>query len=46
MLWLRMQGEFPESCHPEHKHFEWRADERLSMIYGRHPAGMNYQLVL
>ena len=24
MLWIRVVGEFPESCNPEHKHFEWR----------------------
>src|SRR5262245_4931269 len=45
MLWIRVTGEFPESCSPEHKHFEWRADKRLSTIYGRHPAGMDYTLV-
>ena len=45
MLWLRMKGEFPESCTPADKHFEWRADKRLSTIYGRHPAGMDYTFV-
>lgn len=45
MLWLRVQGEYPESCNPAHKHFEWRADNRLSTIYGRHPKGMDYTLV-
>jgi P4 family phage/plasmid primase-like protien len=45
MLWLRMKGDFPESCTPTDKHFEWRADKRLSTIYGRHPAGMDYTLV-
>lgn len=45
MLWLRIQGGYPESCNPEHKHFEWRADNRLSTIYGRHPKGMDYTLV-
>lgn len=45
MVWLRAQGEYPESCNPEHKHFEWRADNRLSTIYGRHPKGMDYTLV-
>ncbi len=45
MLWLRIKGEFPESCTPSDKHFEWRADKRLSTIYGRHPAGMDYTLV-
>src|SRR5690242_6142553 len=45
MLWLRMKGEYPESCTPADKHFEWRADKRLSTIYGRHPAGMDYMLV-
>ena len=45
MLWIRIDGEFPESCNPEHKHFEWRADNRLSTIYGLHPKGMEYALV-
>jgi phage/plasmid-associated DNA primase len=45
MLWLRVKGDFPESCTPADKHFEWRADRRLSTIYGRHPAGMDYALV-
>jgi len=45
MLWLRIDGEYPESCNPAHKHFEWRADKRLSTIAGRHPKGMNYKLV-
>lgn len=46
MLWIRIEGEFPESCNPEHKHFEWRADNRLSTIYGLHPKGMEYTLVV
>jgi phage/plasmid-associated DNA primase len=46
MVWLRVQGEFPESCNPEHKRFEWRADRRLSTIYGRHPNGMDYTLTV
>lgn len=46
MVWLRLAGEYPESCNPEHKHFEWRADKRLSTIYGRHPKGMDYTLVV
>jgi len=46
MIWLRVQGEYPESCNPEHKHFEWRADKRLSTIYGRHPKGMDYTLTV
>ena len=46
MVWLRVLGEYPESCNPEHKHFEWRADQRLSTIYGRHPAGMDYILTV
>ena len=45
MLWLRIKGEYPESCTPADKHFEWRADKRLSTICGRHPAGMDYMLV-
>src|SRR5437867_4471287 len=44
MVWLRVEGDYPESCNPEHRRFEWRADNRLSTIYGRHPEGMNYQL--
>ena len=46
MLWLRIEGEYPESCNPEHKHFEWRADKRLSTIFGRHPNGMDYTLLV
>jgi P4 family phage/plasmid primase-like protien len=45
MLWLRIQGGYPESCSPQHKHFEWRADKRLSTIWGRHPNGMDYKLI-
>ena len=33
MVWVRIEGEFPESCSPGHKHFEWRADKRLSTIW-------------
>ena len=40
------EGVYPESCNPEHKHFEWRADNRLSTIYGRHPKGMDYTLMV
>jgi putative DNA primase/helicase len=43
---VRVQGDYPESCNPAHKHFEWRADNRLSTIYGRHPKGMDYTLVV
>jgi len=46
MVWLRVEGEYPESCNPEHKHFEWRADKRLSTIHGRHPTGMDYTLTV
>jgi P4 family phage/plasmid primase-like protien len=35
---------YPESCTT--KHFEWRADHRLSTIWGRHPKGMDYTLVV
>ncbi len=45
MVWLRVQGEYPESC-IHAKHFEWRADKRLSTIYGRHPNGMDYTLTV
>ena len=44
MVWLRVEGDYPESCNPDHKHFEWRADNRLSTIHGRHPKGMDYTL--
>jgi phage/plasmid-associated DNA primase len=40
------EGDYPASCNPEHKHFEWRADQRLSTIHGRHPHGMDYTLVV
>jgi phage/plasmid-associated DNA primase len=46
MVWLRVEGEYPESCNPEHKHFEWRADRRLSTIHGRHPKGMDYTVTV
>lgn len=46
MLWFRVVGDYPKSCNPKHKRFEWRADERLSMIHGRHPNGMDYVLVV
>ncbi|HWV98534.1 MAG TPA: DUF5906 domain-containing protein [Candidatus Acidoferrum sp.] len=46
MVWVRVQGDYPESCNPKHKRFEWRADKRLSTIYGRHPKGMDYALVV
>jgi P4 family phage/plasmid primase-like protien len=46
MIWLRVQGEYPESCNPAHKHFEWRANNRLSTIFGRNPAGMDYTLLV
>src|SRR5439155_12356647 len=45
MLWIRIKEDFPQSCTQADKHFEWRADKRLSTIYGRHPAGMDYALV-
>ncbi|MEI7732746.1 MAG: DUF5906 domain-containing protein [Verrucomicrobiota bacterium] len=38
------QPPYPESCNA--KHFEWRADKRLSTIHGLHPKGMEYQLVV
>ena len=46
MVWVRVQDEYPESCNPDHKHFEFRADKRLSTIYGRHPQGMDYVLLV
>jgi phage/plasmid-associated DNA primase len=44
MVWLRIEGEYPASCNTGH--FEWRADKRLSTIWGRHPKGMDYSLVV
>ncbi len=44
MVWLRVTGEFPASCTT--KHFEWRANGRLSTIYGRHPKGMDYTVTV
>jgi P4 family phage/plasmid primase-like protien len=44
MVWLRIAGEFPASCTTAC--FEWRANGRLSTIYGRHPKGMDYTLVV
>jgi len=46
MVWVRIEGDYPESCNPDHKHFEWRADKRLSMIHGRHPTGVDYTLIV
>jgi phage/plasmid-associated DNA primase len=46
MLWIRVEGNYPTSCSPAHRHFEWRADNRLSMFSGRHPKGMDYTLVV
>ena len=37
-------GDFPASCTT--KHFEWRANGRLSTIYGRHPKGMDYTVTV
>ena len=44
MVWLRIEGEFPASCTTNH--FEWRANGRLSTIYGRHTKGMDYTLLV
>jgi P4 family phage/plasmid primase-like protien len=44
MVWFRVAGEFPASCTT--KHFEWRANGRLSTIFGRHPKGMDYTLLV
>ena len=38
------ESPYPDSCNTAH--FEWRADGRLSTIYGRHPKGMDYTLVV
>ena len=44
MVWLRVEGAFPRSCKTDQ--FEWRGDGCLSMIHGRHPKGMDYQIVV
>ena len=44
MVWLRIEGEFPASCTTAQ--FEWRANGRLSTIYGLHPKGMDYTLLV
>ena len=44
MVWLRVEGSFPRSCKTDR--FEWRGDGCLSMIHGRHPKGMDYQIVV
>ena len=44
MVWVRITGQFPSSCTT--KHFEWRANGRLSTIYGRHPKGMDYTVLV
>jgi hypothetical protein len=43
MVWLRVTGEFPASCTT--KHFEWRANGRLSTIFGRHPKGRDVRRI-
>jgi P4 family phage/plasmid primase-like protien len=44
MVWVRVAGEFPPSCTTSH--YEWRANGRLSTIYGRHPKGMDYTMTV
>lgn len=44
MVWVRIEGEFPASVTTER--FEWRANGRLSTIYGRHPKGMDYAVLV
>ena len=44
MVWLRVDGEFPTSCNTPR--FEWRANGRLSTIYGQHPKGMDYAVLV
>ncbi len=44
MVWVRVAGDFPPSCTT--KHFEWRANGRLSTIFGRHPKGMDYTVTV
>jgi phage/plasmid-associated DNA primase len=40
-LIVRLIGDYPNSC--KTAHFEWRATGNLAVVYGRHPAGMDYQ---
>ena len=44
MVWFRIEGEFPASCTTGQ--FEWRANGRLSTIFGRHPKGMDYTVTV
>lgn len=44
MVWVRIEDDFPPSCQTER--FEWRANGRLSTIYGRHPKGMDYTMLV
>ena len=44
MVWVRVTDEFPASCTT--KQFEWRANGRLSTIFGRHPKGMDYTVLV
>lgn len=44
MVWVRVEGEFPASCNTAR--FEWRANGRLSTIYGQHPKGMDYAVLV
>ncbi|MEI8045635.1 MAG: bifunctional DNA primase/polymerase, partial [Verrucomicrobiota bacterium] len=37
-------ADYPASCNTAH--FEWRANGRLSTIYGRHPKGMDYAVLV
>jgi hypothetical protein len=41
---LSAKAPYPPSCTTAR--FEWRANGRLSTIYGRHPKGMDYALVV
>ena len=46
-VWVRMCGGYPPSCNIKdatgRKVCEWRADSRQSIIWGKHPTGVNYQ---
>lgn len=44
--WVRVQGDYPESCNPEHKRFEWRAEKRVSTIYGLNSPRMECALTV
>lgn len=44
-VWIRITGEYPDSVSPVSKEYEWRANGRLSTIWGTHPNGNNYRFL-